>query len=272
MDDGYRGLAERGFVRISGLPSTEAAFALARDVIDGCCASEGLEALEMIGDFVLPPHGGPETRDFQTLHFDFGLPLDPKVKQDVARYTALHITAGVEGVSAVTRLVPLFALFGQRAWPSDAELVRRLVAYGRTHGCADDGSGYLEGFLGPLVEAAAGTTPALPSVKTDPDFLCGMEFDSLRAELAFFRRHGLDVEAAQVEVPLQRGELLVFDNLALAHGRRGVRRPGELRQRVFGHKGLAPVAQRRLRDHVLRAFQGAQPERIGSLVPGCCGF
>jgi hypothetical protein len=147
-----------------------------------------------------------------------------------------------------------------------AGLVRRLVDYGRTHGAWDDTSGYVEGSLARLVEAAAGIAPLLPSVKTDPGFLCGTEFDSLRAELGFFERHDLDVTAVQVEVALRPGELLVFDNLALAHGRRGIRRPGELRQRVFGHTGLSPTAQCRVRDRVLNAFQVIQPRRLESLA------
>jgi hypothetical protein len=48
--------------------------------------------------------------------------------------------------------------------------------------------------------------------------------------------------------------MLLFDNLALAHGRRGVRRPGELRQRVFGHRQLAVAGQLALREWVLGAF------------------
>ena len=58
---------------------------------------------------------------------------------------------------------------------------------------------------------------------------------------------------------LEPGGLLVFDNLAVAHGRRGTRQPGELRQRVFGHH-LQPAVQIELRDHVLTAFYAAQPE------------
>jgi len=52
-----------------------------------------------------------------------------------------------------------------------------------------------------------------------------MEFESLNAELAFFRRHGLHVEEVTIEVALRPGQLMVFDNLALAHGRRGRRQP-----------------------------------------------
>ena len=53
---------------------------------------------------------------------------------------------------------------------------------------------------------------------------------------------------------MQPGDLLVFDNLTLAHGRSGKRRPGELRQRVFGCKDLSPAGQLELRDCVLGAF------------------
>jgi hypothetical protein len=66
------------------------------------------------------------------------------------------------------------------------------------------------------------------------------------------------IHDAEIDIHLQPGELLLFDNLALAHGRRGTRQPGELCQRVFGHH-LQPAAQRKLRDHVLTAFYAAQP-------------
>lgn len=261
MGDCYAALSQRGFARVGGLVSTEDAFGVARELVDEHCVAEGSPPLEVVGDFVLPPYDGRATRDFQTLHFDFGLPLDPKVDQDVGRYTALYIPVGVKEVSAHTRLVPLGALLGQRTWPAGPELVQGLVSYGRTHGALDDAAGYVEGSLARLVEAAADGSPLLPSVKADPGFLCGLEFDSLQAELAFFERHGLEVEAVQVEVALGPGELLVFDNLALVHGRRGIRRPGELRQRVFGYERLSPAAQCRLRDRVLGAFSPISPER-----------
>lgn len=132
--------------------------------------------------------------------------------------------------------------------------MRRFASYGATHGAWDDAAGYVEGGLARIVEAAAGDAPALPSVKADPGFLCGEEFDSLAAELAFFTTHGLSPDDAGTEVEVAPGELLVFDNLALAHGRRGVRRPGELRQRVFGHRALDVARQRAVRDRVLSAF------------------
>ena len=107
-------------------------------MLEKCCATVGHPPVEVIGDFVLPPADGHESRDFQTLHFDFGLPLDPRVAQDVARYTALYIPGDRRKVGAVTRLVPLAALLHQRSWPSEHELLQRLAVYGTTHGAWRD--------------------------------------------------------------------------------------------------------------------------------------
>jgi len=259
-------LTENGFVWLrERLREPAGACRLARRLVDACCDVEGA-ALEVVGSFVLPPPDGRESRDFQTLHFDFGLPLDPASELDVGRFTALHIPFGFEGVSAVTRLVPLAPLLGQRVWPGRAELIDLVVAYGETHGAWDGAEGYVEGSLARLVEAAAGSH-LLPSVKAEPGFLCGMEFDSVLSEARFLEQRGLRVDAVEVEIALSPGELLVFDNLAVAHGRRGSRRPGELHQWVFGAKAVGLAEQRRIRDRVLAAFDGAggrDAERIAT--------
>jgi hypothetical protein len=252
-------LLDHGFAWLrGGFPSAAAAFAEASRMLEKCCATVGHPPVEVIGDFVLPPADGHESRDFQTLHFDFGLPLDPRVAQDVARYTALYIPGDRRKVGAVTRLVPLAALLHQRSWPSEHELLQRLAVYGTTHGAWRDEDGYTEGSLARIVEAAAGTPPELPSVKADPQFLCGMEFHDLPSELRFFVRHGLQIEAVEIDIALRPCDLLVFDNLALAHGRRRSRQPGELHQRVFGHRRLTVSGQCGLRDHVLSAFAPAE--------------
>jgi Taurine catabolism dioxygenase TauD, TfdA family len=245
----------------SGFVTIEGPFATAREAFDSVAAllgeipvDPGFPPLEVIGEFVIPPIPGPPSRDFQTLHFDFGLPLDPVVSSDVARFTALHIHLGAAPSRARTRLVPLHPLLRQATWPERRELLVRLTAYGETHGAFDQTPGYTEGSLARIVEAAAGGEPQLPSVKTTPGFLCGNEFASLNAELVFFDAHGLSVSAVDSEVTIRPGAVLIFDNLALAHGRSGVRQPGELHQRVFGHRALDPDRQRLLRDQVLATF------------------
>jgi Taurine catabolism dioxygenase TauD, TfdA family len=250
-----------GFTWIAGpFGTTQDANETSSALVDSCRRRNGLPPLSIIGEFVVPPLDAGETRYFQTLHFDFGLPLDPKIEQEVARYTALYVPADVSRVQAVTRLVPLVPLLSQRSWPPRVELLDRLVSYGRTHGSWDDDRGYVEGSLARLVEgASAWNSPLLPSVKIESGFLCGLEFDSLTAEMAFFERHGLRIDNVEILVKLQPGELLVFDNLAVAHGRRGTRKPGELRQRMFGY-GLQPAALQNLRDGILGAFYAGQPD------------
>jgi Taurine catabolism dioxygenase TauD, TfdA family len=241
-------------VRIQGpFARIDQAWSEARCVIDGVTA--GGAPLAIIGDFVIPPACGPSSRDFQTLHFDFGLPLVPVRPTDVACFTALHVPAEMPASDAVTRLVPLRRLLAGRRWPNHDELVQRLTAYGHSHGARDDAAGYTEGSLARLIEAALGDPPALPSLKTDSGFLCGNEFVSAVDELEFFAERSLRVEAVEIDVRLRPGELLIFDNLVLAHGRRGARQPGELHQRVFGHQLLPVEQQTEIRARVLTAFR-----------------
>ena len=240
-----------GFVHVSGpFASVGHAWSTARSFVEAATR----DCLEVLGDFVIPPPEGPASRGFQTLHFDFGLPLNPVAATDLARYTALHIPASAQPSDAVTRLVPLRPLLGAIGWPDSEGLIARFTAYGHSHGAWYGAAGYVEGSLARIVEAAFGRPPMLPSVKDEPDFLCGTEFATLGEELAFFARRGLPLAAVGLEVLLQPGDLLVFDNLALAHGRRGTRQPGELHQRIFGHPALGVAEQIEFRDRVLAAF------------------
>jgi hypothetical protein len=247
-------LQESGFISLPGpFATAREAFAVAKAALDKSKPRTD-SSLEVVGEFVIPPADGPPSRDFQTLHIDFGLPLAPAAARDVALYTALHIPAGRPRSKAFTRLVSLQALLAGRSWPDAHELVRRFAGYGASHGAFADVEGYSEGSLARIIEAALGSEPVLPSVKADPGFLCGTEFPTLASELAFFKARHLDVLGAQTEVELRPGELLMFDNLAFAHGRRGRRQPGELHQCVFGYRALSVDRQVALRDRVLTSF------------------
>jgi hypothetical protein len=193
-------LADEGFVHATGpFPGLDDAWRAAQALVD----ASGPENLEVIGDFVIPPPDGPPSREFQTLHFDNGVPLAPAVPGDVARFTALHIVAEASSSDAVTRLVPLRALLAARSWPHREQLVQRFAAYGISHGAWDDADGYVEGSLARIIEAALGETPVLASVKTQPHFLCGTEFASIDAEHAFLVQRDLRPDAVEVEIRLR---------------------------------------------------------------------
>ena len=148
-------------------------------------------------------------------------------------------------------LAPLLA---QRRWVDHDQLLERFAAYGHSHGAWDDTAGYTEGSLARIIEAAAGDPPLLASVKTTPGFRCGLEFTSLSEEIAFFAGRGVSLGGLEREIRLDPGELLIFDNQLVGHGRRGSRQPGELHQRVIGYRQAPPSRQRSIRDLFLTAF------------------
>jgi hypothetical protein len=222
----------------------------------------GMPPLGVVGRFTVPPPGARQ-RDFQTLHIDFGLPVVPDRPRDVARFTALHVDRDRARTSALTRIVRLRQLLGQRAWVEPELLVERLRRYGTANSGAgvDAPAGYAEGIFARLVEAAD-DSPTLPGFG-DAGFLCGMEFESLAQEREHFVERGLDLSAVEHRVLLCPGQLLLLDNLATAHGRLGVREPLELHQLCVGFPNLDVPEQSVLLRRVLGAFSSearAHPE------------
>jgi hypothetical protein len=252
-------LGGAGFTRLEG-PFACAAAAQELGRLIAACAwrsdplNEGMPPLEVVGEFVIPPIGEKSTPAFQTFHIDFGFPLDPKSASDIAHYTFLHIPSDHCAAGALTRIMRLDSLFGQRPWASEGELEHRFASYGKSHGSWHGMHGYQEGILARVVDAAHGR-PSLPSREQAPSVLCGHEFQSPEQERVFFQDHGLRLEDTEERVELRPGQLLILDNLAVTHGRLGRRKPGELCQMMLGYRALDPVRQRLLRARLLRAFQ-----------------
>lgn len=248
-----RELLERGFVysraRHADKPD---AWKYAGEVF--AAATEGdpvgidMPELDVVGEFTVPPAGALR-RDFQTLHIDFGLPVVSCEALDVARFTALYVDSRHPATTAVTRVVSLRALLGQRGWPDSRRLLANLRRYGRTDRAR---ASYVEGILARLVEAADDCS-TLPST-AEASFLCGMEFASVAEERAHFTSHGLELDSVEHRIMLSPGELLLFDNLATAHGRVGTRRVEELQQLCVGYRGLDVTSQSTILNRVLDAF------------------
>lgn len=180
-------LDRAGFAFVPGpFTDVESAWAAADEIVERAAESDAPAVV--IGEFVVPPPDGAPSREFQTLHIDFGLPLIPDGPVDVARYTALHIRADSAPAGAATRLVSLRSLLSMAQWSARDVLLQRFAAYGESHGAWESERGYVEGSLARIVEAAQGAPPVLPSVKTTAGFRCGLEFADLDAELAFFAK------------------------------------------------------------------------------------
>jgi len=244
-------LLDVGWVNLdASLQGKGFAWSLARAICENATRSDaigtGMPSLQILGQFTVPPRG-VQRRDFQALHLDFGLPIAFGARTDVARFTALHIQASHAPTTAVTRIVPLGPLLRQRQWDAPERLVERLQAYAR--GAFVE----VEGILARLIEAADGT-PALPV--PGGDVLCGMEFGSPFEEREHFAQRGLDLDAAEHLVVLRPGGLLIFDNLATAHGRLGVRQPLELEQLCIGYPKLDVRDQAVLLARVVAQFSG----------------
>jgi hypothetical protein len=242
-------LVDRGLALVPGrwpdhASAWEIALQIAAAARDLDPLSAGLPDLEVVGKFTLPPPGVLQ-RDFQALHIDYGVPRLAGPPVAVARFTALYLDSAL-GSAAATRIVPLRRLLSQRSWPASEVLAGRL--------CDEAGDGDLvEGILARVIEAAD-QSEDLPDKDAD-GFLCGMEFLTLDEEQRYFARHGLSLAAAEKEIVLGSGQLLLFDNIAVGHGRRGRRNPGELHQLCIGFGSLDLIGQVALLNRFLSAFE-----------------
>jgi hypothetical protein len=84
-----------------------------------------MSPLTVVAEYTMPTIEAPG-RDFQALHFDFGLALGLAGHAEIARYTVLHVDASSESSSAATRIVRLVDLAPLRRWPDTDTLVERL--------------------------------------------------------------------------------------------------------------------------------------------------
>ena len=74
-------------------------------------------------------------------------------------------------------------------------------------------------------------------------------------EVRFLASHGLDLGCAETAIKLEPGQLVIFENLQIAHARLGPRTPEELHQLVLGYRALGTRGQLQFRARILAAFR-----------------
>jgi hypothetical protein len=208
------------------------------------------------------PGSDDTTRNFQCLHFDGGIPLLVNSPQDLVLFTALYLPKTGTPSSASTRFIDLDAITQQARWGTLPHLEDRLTTYWKNLGSSwnwDDDRSYKESCFARIVDAFSGTeeltnfrkTPQSEWSKASRE---GNEFGSIEDESAFFKRHGIEIEAVAKSIKLQPGQLILFDNTRMVHGRVGRRKKHEIFQMSYGLKNVSEDASREFATQFLLSF------------------
>lgn len=178
--------------------------------------------------------------DHLSMHFEMGLPILPvEEKSRVHALICLHIPPGDKASNVATRLLPIDCLL---AGKSKEAVDKSLATYVQKHG-----AGWQDHNSGRLLVAAQ-----LLDAASNQDELAYMREhriaewfnkdaknnnqSGLAKETAFFAKHNIQLANHEKRFTLKPGDLLIVDNLRVAHGRDGKRPAEELLQFLYGVK------------------------------------
>ena len=178
--------------------------------------------------------------DHMSLHFEMGLPLIPT--EDVSRVHALiclYIPKGENASDVATRLLSIDGLLNKTQ-----NVESNLVKY-----CKKNGAGWKDFNSGRLLCAAqlfdAMQENCELGYMREDRIAEWFNKDAKRAsqngaqkEIDFFAKFRINLRAKEKSFILQPGDLLIVDNLRVAHGRRGRRPAEELVQYLYGARDV----------------------------------
>lgn len=193
---------------------------------------------------------------YQSIHMDMGHPLAyDGQSQNMFFFTALLFPQDHKPSQGITRLVTLNELMKQKKWGSKEEVRARLESYVDAYG---DGKPEYNtkrlASVARLFDAMMGQAELVDfrDQRTDEWFQNGAERNeaqSLQNEYAFFKKAGYDLAAVEERVNLQPGQMIIFDNTRIGHGRLGHREAAELYQFMYGVKDLQQDDIQAIQDH-----------------------
>ncbi len=199
---------------------------------------------------------------FQVLHFDMGHPFLESRDQLYVSHVGIYLPKTTSHkVTARTRLVELEGLLKPlQLSPQKIEelLLRYVEQYG--DGWTNHNTYRLACFIRFL--DALGDKPEL---QEHIDKTVGQWFENdvkvgatnaHQKELAFYRKHGIDLAQLEHQIALKPGQLLLLDNIRVIHGRTGKRRTKELFNYMWGVEKISPLDITALRRYICHTLSG----------------
>ncbi len=187
---------------------------------------------------------------FQALHFDMGQPIISEKPETMYTINALYRPANsAENKSGKTRIVNIEKLFSQQTFGSAKDVEARLIDYVKKYG-----DGWTEptpvnslrlACFARVLDAVSGANQLTDKINTQIGQCFQYDetedgLNGLAQEYAFFKQFGLDLAAAEEQIVISPGQLLIIDNLRCVHGRVGKRFQRELANILFGVKDATP--------------------------------
>lgn len=199
---------------------------------------------------------------FQVLHFDMGHPFLESNDQLYVSHVGIYLPKTTSHkITARTRLVELHGLL-KPLQLSSAKIEQLLIDYVREFG--DGWTGHNTYRLACFIRCldALGDTPEL---QEHIDKTVGQWFENenkmsadaaYEKELAFYRKHGIELPELEHQVALKPGQLLIVDNNRVIHGRIGKRRTKELFNYMWGVEKISPKDITALRRYICQELAG----------------
>ncbi|MGE4232887.1 MAG: hypothetical protein AB7F43_06100 [Bacteriovoracia bacterium] len=191
-----------------------------------------------------------------SLHFDMGLPLlGLENSANIYVFTCLYFPYDQTPSPTKTRLFDLKGLFAERF--DSKELEEAIYNYVRRYGDGWESfnSGRLA-CLGRLIEAAVSGNSLLHMKEHRiAEWFNRDEFGNLvrgmEKEEEFFSSNGISLSERETQVNLKPGDLLIIDNIRVAHGRIGKRSAEEIYQLMYGVENVARYEVEEIRKSVV---------------------
>lgn len=195
---------------------------------------------------------------YQVLHLDMGQPIISDIPQDMYLVTALYRDKGKPQTLAKTRIMSLKGFFKDKKWGGKKQIEKRLIEYAQEYG---DGWFYpvkvstqrLACFAR-ILDAVAGTTELSQDIaKTMGQWFRDKERlgadESMKNEYEFYAKRGINLAEFEEFIQLKPGQLLIFDNTRVTHGRAGKRQAREVWQIMYGVKDATSKDINKFREH-----------------------